>query len=94
MISALISMILSILNFVIKLIIRLIMAIFPAFQLDGFALGISTFFDMLGNGVNLTYFIFGPMCFIYIDIIIVLLAIKLIVLPIIIFIRKAIIRIQ
>lgn len=92
MLSLLISMILSILNFVINLIIKIIMSIFPNFQLDGFSLAISTFFKMLGNGVNLTYFIFGPICFIIIDIIILIYAIKLIILPVIIFIRKAILR--
>lgn len=92
MISLLISMILSIINFIIKLVIRLIMSIFPKFELDGFGLAISTFFGMLGNGVNLTYFIFGRICFLIIDIVVIIYAIKLIVLPVIIFIRKAILR--
>lgn len=92
MISFLISMILAILNFVINLILRLIMSIFPKFELDGFALAISTFFGMLGNGVNLTYFIFGPICFVIIDIVVIIYGIKLIVLPVIDFVRKTILK--
>lgn len=92
MISAILTLIFKLINFIISTIIGLIMNIFPTFELDGFALGISAFFDLLGNCVNLTYFVFGKMCFVFADIIAIILALKLIVIPIIIFLRKLVIK--
>lgn len=92
MITTILSLIFKIINLVISLLISAIMAIFPDFELDGFALGIKAFFDLLGNAINLTYFMFGNSCFIIADILIILMLIKLIIIPIISFLRKVIIH--
>lgn len=92
MITAIIDLVFKILNLIIKLLISAIMSIFPNMELDGFVLGIKAFFDLLGNAINLVYFMFGNTCFIIADIIIIITTIKLVIIPIISFLRKVIIH--
>lgn len=88
MISFVISLIIKLLNFIISLILTIIFAFFPTFDLSSFGEAYTTFFNILGRGGNLVFFLVGWPLFIYTDILIVLFAAKHIVLPVVNFTRK------
>lgn len=92
MITTIISLIIKLINFIISFILGLIFSLFPDFGLQNLTNGINGFFEIIGTSFNLVYFIFGPSAFILSDIIILLFTAKHVVLPIINFTRKIIIK--
>lgn len=92
MISLILSLILKLIFWVIGFVLNLIFSIFPAFDFSELANIFSLFNNLLGKGLNLLYFVSGPAVFVFGDIIIVLFTFKHIVLPVINFMRKIIIR--
>lgn len=89
MISFIISLIIKLLNFIISFILTIVFSFIPTFDFSSFTEVYKAFFNILGKGLNLLYFICGPMTFIFGDIIITLFTLKHIVLPIVNFTRKA-----
>lgn len=92
MISFIISLIIKLLNFVISFILTIVFSIFPTFDFSSFTEVYEGFFAILGKGLNLLYFCCGNMTFVFGDIIIVLFTFKHVVLPIVNFTRKVIIK--
>lgn len=92
MLSLLLSVIIKILNFIISFILTLVFSVFPQFNFQGFTEVYTAFFNILGKGLNLLYFCSGPILFVFGDIIIVLFTLKHIVLPIVNFTRKIVIK--
>lgn len=92
MISFVLSLIIRLLNFVIGFIINLVLSAFPDLGIARLSAGFSLFFALLTKGANLLYFLCGDMLFIFGDIIITLFAVKHIILPIVNFTRKVIIK--
>lgn len=92
MISFILSLIIRLLNFIISFILTLVFSFFPNFDLSQFTDVYSAFYDILGKGLNLLYFMSGNLLFVFGDIIILLFTLKHIVLPIVNFTRKVIIR--
>lgn len=92
MISMILTVIIKLLNFVISFILTLVFSAFPNLSFENFTLVYSTFFNIIGKGLNLLYFCSGEMMWIYGDIIIALFTAKHIVLPIVNFTRKVIIK--
>lgn len=92
MLSIIISLIIKLLNFIISFILTIVFSAFPNLSFENFTLVYSTFFNIIGKGLNLLYFCSGEMMWIFGDIIIVLFTAKHIVLPIVNFTRKVIIK--
>lgn len=92
MITTIINLIIQLLNFIISFILTLVFSVFPSFNFENFNLVYSAFFNIIGKGLNLLYFVSGDMVWIYGDIIILLFTAKHIVLPIVNFTRKVIIK--
>lgn len=92
MLSIILSLIIKILNFIISFILTIVFSVFPNFSFEGFTEVYELFFNILGKGLNLLYFCSGNMLFVYGDIVIVLFTTKHIVLPIVNFTRKVVIK--
>lgn len=92
MISFILSLIIRLLNFIISFVLTLVFSFFPQFDLSQFTDIYSAFFDILGKGLNLLYFMSGNLVFVFGDILILLFTTKHIVLPIVNFTRKVIIK--
>lgn len=93
MINAIFNLILNIVFFIIKLVFNLIMFIIPPFfSIDDFMQIISAFFSLLENAASFTYFIVGDLTPTFITAIITLFTLKHVVLPIVNFTRKVIIK--
>lgn len=92
MIATIISLIFKIILAITSFIINIIMLAFPNMNLDRLTLAFTGFFGLIGNAIQLTYFIFGPWTYIFADIIIILVTIKHIVLPVINFTRKVLVK--
>lgn len=92
MISKILSIIIYLLNFIISFILSLVFSAFPQFNFQGFTEVYGFFFNILGKGLNLLYFCSGEMLFIFGDIVIILFTAKHIILPIINFTRKIVIK--
>lgn len=88
MISAILSVIIKLLAFVISFILSIIFAFIPSFDFQSFTEVYTDFYALLGQAMNLTYFMIGTPVFFYVDILILLFGWKHIALPIINFIRK------
>lgn len=88
MISAILSVIIKILNFVISFILTIIFSFIPTFDFSSFSEIYQSFFNILGRGGNLVFFIVGYPLFIYVDILLAIFTWKHIALPIINFTRK------
>ena len=92
MITTIINLIIQLLNFIISFILTLVFSAFPDWSFENFNLIYSTFFNIIRKGLNLLYFCSGEMVWIFGDIVIALFTAKHIVLPIINFTRKIIIK--
>lgn len=92
MITAILNLIIRLLNFIISFILGIVISAFPDFNLGQFTSVFASFFGILGKGLNLLYFMSGGWLFIFGDIIILLFTAKHIVLPIVNFTRKVIIK--
>lgn len=88
MISFILSLIIKLLNFLISFILTIIFSFIPTFDFSSFSEIYQNFFNILGRGGNLVFFLVGFPLFIYTDILIALFAWKHIVLPVINFTRK------
>lgn len=88
MITTIISLFFKLIGFLIKCIINLVILAFPNMNLQRLTLAFTGFYGLIGNAMQLTYFLFGPMTYIFADIIITLWTLKHIVLPIVNFTRK------
>lgn len=91
-ISAIIQLIFSLINFIIVTIIKLISSIIPIFGLGELTTVFELFFGLLEGAFNMTYFILGDMTYFFRDVIIILFTLKHVVLPIVNFTRKVIIK--
>lgn len=92
MVSAILSVIIKILAFVISFIITIIFAFIPTFDFSSFTAIYTDFYNILGQGMNLTYFLVGTPIFVYTDILLVLFTWKHLALPIINFTRKVVLK--
>ena len=92
MITTIISLIFKLILAIASFIIKIIMLAFPNMNLDQLTLAFTGFFGLVGNAIQLTYFIFGGWTYVFADIIIILVTIKHIVLPVINFTRKVLIK--
>lgn len=92
MIATLISLFFKLIIAIASFIIQIILSAFPEMNLDRLTLAFTGFFGLVGNAIQLTYFIFGGWTYILADIIIILVTVKHIVLPIINFTRKVMIK--
>lgn len=88
MITKILELILYLINFIISKIIQLVMLAFPSFGLAKIYTVFDSFFGLMEGAFNMTYFIFGPLTYVFSDIIITLFTIKHIVIPVISFVRK------
>ena len=88
MITLILTLIIRLLNFIISFILTIIFSFIPTFNFSGFTEVYSAFFNLLGQGGNLVFFLVGWPLFIYTDIIIVLFTWKHLALPVINFTRK------
>lgn len=92
MIAQIFAFILSIFNFIIMLIIRLVMSVFPSLGLENLYSVFETFFNLCTGAMNFTYFMLGDVAPLLVDIVIILFSIKHLVLPIINFCRRALVK--
>lgn len=92
MISFILSLIIRLLNFVLSFILTLVFSVFPNFDISSFSEVYSAFFNILGKGLNLLYFLSGNLLFVFGDIIILLFTARHIILPIVNFTRKCVIK--
>lgn len=92
MITTIISLIFKLILAIVGFIIQIVLMAFPDMNLDQLTLAFTGFFGIIGNAIQLTYFIFGGWTYIFADIIIILVTIKHVVLPVINFTRKILIR--
>lgn len=92
MITLILSLILKLIFWAVGTILTFVFSFFPNFDFSGLSNMFSLFNGLLGKGLNLLYFISGPAVFVFGDIIILLFTFKHVVLPIVNFMRKVIIR--
>lgn len=93
MINKIISIIFALITFVISIIINLVLLAFPAFDLAGLTPFITTFYQIVNQGINFVYFIVGDNSTpILIDIVVILIGIKHLAIPIANLIRKFFIK--
>lgn len=92
MITMIINLIFKLFTFLGSAIINLVMLAFPNMELDRLTGAFTTFYGIIGNSMQMTYFIFGPMTYIFADIIILLFTLRHVVLPVVNFTRKVIIK--
>lgn len=88
MISKIISLIIRLLLFIFQCVFGIIVSFFPDIELTALGTGITGFFNLLGNAVNMTYFLIGPGMYLVLDIIIAIWATKHLVMPVVILLRK------
>lgn len=93
MINTILDLLLNLIFFILGLIIKLIMAVFPKFTLaDQMATVIDSFFGLIGNASAMTYFLIGELTPTLVSFALVLFATRHVVLPVINFTRKALVR--
>lgn len=92
MIGKIIELIMSLINLIITTILKIIMSLFPVIGLEQVSNLFNAFFGLLEGAVNMTYFIVGDSTKFFIDTAIVLLTLKHVVLPVVNFVRKVIIK--
>lgn len=92
MLSIFLDVIIKILNFIISFILTLVFSVFPQFDFSNFLPVYSAFFQIIGKGVNLLYFMSGDLLWVFGDIIIALFLAKHIVLPVVNFMRRIVIK--
>lgn len=93
MINAIFNLIIDLVFFIVNLFIKIIMSIFPEWSITGqFANIVNSFFGIITNATGFTYLVVGPLTGVFITTIIALFALKHIVLPVVNFTRKVIIK--
>lgn len=92
LISKIIEVVIKLVVFILELIFTIIIGLFPEFQVTALATGITAFFGLMENAVNMTYFLVGPGMYIYLDIIIILWTTKHTILPLVSFVRRLLVH--
>lgn len=92
MISGLISLIIKLISYVMIGVINIIMTLFPNLGIVRIADGLSAFWVMMAGAVNMTNFLVGPGFYIYLDIALIIWGVKHTILPVVIFMRKILIK--
>lgn len=93
MINAIFNLVIDLVFFIVNLFVKLIMAIFPKWSISGqFATIIDAFFGIITNATGFTYLVVGPLTGYFITIIIGLFTLRHIVLPVVNFTRKVMIK--
>lgn len=93
MLNALLDLILKLTFFIIGLILKLIMALFPKFTLvDQFATLTNSFFELIDGASAMTYFLLGDLTPALVTFALGLFTTKHLVLPIINFTRKVLVK--
>lgn len=93
MINAILDLLLNLVFFIIGLILKLVMAIFPKFTLvDQFATLIDSFFGLIGNASAMTYFLLGDLTPALVTFALGLFTTKHIILPVVNFTRKVLVK--
>ncbi len=93
MINIILDLLLNLIFFIIRTVLKLVIAIFPKFTLiEQFATLIDSFFSLIGNASTMTYFLVGNLTPTLVTFALGLFTTKHIILPVINFVRKVLIK--